>query len=478
MEDIHANLYAKAEFRLNVKQVSEPMFPFFQVPYLGNGMVIGTNAVIHVLISHGFAIGAFSLLIIGERHFGILGQRNIAFDGWNAFSRSFLGFLVFVITLIGAVTGAGIWFTTMALAPRAISHMLRIFFWAWFFEYFTFFGEIVILLVIYFQWDNYLKHKPGLLKKLGTVYITFACVSAVTICAILGFMLTPGAWISYHGFWQAVLNPSFLPQLAARLSFAFILGSLIIIGFALLSAAESFRRKALRFYGRILLVSIVTFSIALLLYYTVLPMAFASHIRFSVLTSHFSRYPVIFSAGNVVLFLMLIACAVFALRKWERAVRMAIIPSLIAIILLVVQFERIREFVRGPYLMPGYMYANDILLEEEPVMQTNGILGSSPWYHSVYPQSAYGKGAYLFARSCMACHTVGGINDIRKRLADRTPDGIYVIIGHTHEMIPFMPPFSGNEQERKLMADYLYQVLNNKVRVKSLSRSIVGDAHE
>ena len=454
------------------------MFPFFQVPYLGNGMVIGTNAVIHVLISHGFAIGAFALFIIGEMHFGVLGQRNTACEGWNTFSRSFLGFLVFTITLIGAVTGAGIWFTTMTLAPRALSHMLRIFFWAWFFEYFTFFGEIVVLFIIYFKWDNYLNYKPRLLKKLGVAYIAFALVSAVSISAILGFMLTPGDWISHHGFWRAVLNPSFLPQLAARLSFSFILGSLIIIAFVFLRAADSFRREAIGFYGQFLIASILTFLIALLIYYIVIPMAFVSHIRFSVLTSHFSRYPAIFSIGNVILFLILIVCAVFALRKRERGVKMVIIPSLFAIILLVAQFERIREFVRGPYILPGYMYSNDILLEEEPVMRTNGILGSSPWYHSVYPQDSYGKGAYLFARSCMSCHTLGGINDIRDRFADRTADGIYVIIGHTHEMVPFMPPFSGNEEEQKLMADYLYNVINDRIHVKSLSRSIAGDAHE
>ena len=41
-------------------------FPVYQVPYAGNGMVIGINAIIHVLVSHGVAIGAFAVVVLAD----------------------------------------------------------------------------------------------------------------------------------------------------------------------------------------------------------------------------------------------------------------------------------------------------------------------------------------------------------------------------------------------------------------------------
>ncbi len=52
----------------------------------------------------------------------------------------------------------------------------------------------------------------------------------------------------------------------------------------------------------------------------------------------------------------------------------------------------------------------------------------------------------LFGRNCSACHIIGGINSIQDAVKGRSEDGIIVILGHTHEMVPFKPPFSGTEQ--------------------------------
>ena len=52
----------------------------------------------------------------------------------------------------------------------------------------------------------------------------------------------------------------------------------------------------------------------------------------------------------------------------------------------------------------------------------------------------------------------------------RCVDGIFVFLGHTHEMVPFMPPFSGTEQEREIMSRFLYQLANGKITIKAPSR--------
>jgi hypothetical protein len=445
-------------------------FPPFLIPYLGNGMVIGLNAVIHVLISHGIAIGAFAMMILGESRFG--GEN----AEWRAFNRGFLRFNVFTITVLGAVTGAGIWFTIMPLASLGQAHMIRVFFWAWFFEYFVFFAEVAVLLVLYFRWDALWAGNRRLLVLLGAGYGALAMTSGVTITAILGFMLTPGEWVRSHHFWDAVLNPSFLPQAAARMSFSFIIGALVALAMTAYRGHDSFRAGALRLFGRVLLVATLAFAVSLFVYLAVIPRAFAGHVPFAVLTSHFSRYPVLFSGGNVLMFVLLLACAAAALAARNGSVRLLVVPALAAIVLLVTQFERVREFVRGPYLMPGHMYANSILLDEVPYLKEKGLSGVNPWYRSVYPQDETGRGAFLFAQNCAICHSVGGINDIGARVRGRTPDGIFVILGNIHEMVAFMPPFAGSEDERRILADFLSRVEKKEIRFRSLSRLLAEPA--
>ena len=61
----------------------------------------------HVLISHGLAIGAFALIVLGELNFGALRTGTAVYPQWQDFRRDFLKFAVFTITIAGAVTGTG-----------------------------------------------------------------------------------------------------------------------------------------------------------------------------------------------------------------------------------------------------------------------------------------------------------------------------------------------------------------------------------
>jgi mono/diheme cytochrome c family protein len=81
-----------------------------------------------------------------------------------------------------------------------------------------------------------------------------------------------------------------------------------------------------------------------------------------------------------------------------------------------------------------------------------------------------GEGAFLFAQNCSMCHTIAGINDIKDRILGRTQDGIAVILNHTNDMVPFMPPFSGTERERRVMAHFLYQLSQGNFHLASPSR--------
>lgn len=135
---------------------------------------------------------------------------------------------------------------------------------------------------------------------------------------------------------------------------------------------------------------------------------------------------------------------------------------------MVMEFERIREFVRGPYLLPGYMYANQIPLVENQALDAKNrpFLPRIRWVNDnsdLSPDAVAGQA--LFAANCGVCHTEGGINDIRERIAGRTLDGVHAIIGITQELAPFMTPFTGSDQERLLLANYLYMSANPDSRI-------------
>ena len=121
--------------------------------------------------------------------------------------------------------------------------------------------------------------------------------------------------------------------------------------------------------------------------------------------------------------------------------------------------------------MPGYMYANQVLLGESLFLEKDSMLKNAYWYNITTDKpEVINQGAYLFAQNCSMCHTIGGINDIKTKVKEIPGDGIFVILGHTHEMVPFMPPFSGTEQERRIMSHFLYQLANGKIIIKALSR--------
>jgi cytochrome bd-type quinol oxidase subunit 1 len=131
-------------------------FPIFQFPYLGSGMTIALDAVLHVIISHGMAIGAISFIVMSE----YLGLRKASPD-WEDFARDFLKFTIIITTGIGAITGVGIWLITSALSPQGIGSMLRVFFWPWFIEWIVFTCEVIFILIYYFTWSKWTGERKG-----------------------------------------------------------------------------------------------------------------------------------------------------------------------------------------------------------------------------------------------------------------------------------------------------------------------------
>lgn len=435
-------------------------FPSLHIPILGDGMTIALDAVLHVLISHGVAIGMVTMIALFQ---------TLAWAGRGAFwantAHAILRPVVVIITSVGAITGVGIWFITGALAPEGIGSLIHLFFWPWFIEWGAFTLEVILLLIYYYLWELLSAERQGLLMVLGWAYVVVAICSAILISGILGFMLTPDGWPWGQTFRQAYFNPTFIPQCFLRVAGGISLGAVFILSWTVwrFKGTPEERGRILRLTGVVFLIAAVITAVSAFVYFSRVPQTYLTHWKFAVATSALAQIPALLPIANglAVAFLLLVALA--ALFRRRGLCRILSIPAIILCVGLVTEFERVREFVRGPYLMPGYMYANQILLVEHQALETThqALLPRLHWINdNGHPSAANLAGQALFGANCGVCHTENGINDIRTRLAGRTPDGINAIVGITENLAPFMTPFTGSPKERLLLANYLYTLTN------------------
>jgi len=437
-------------------------FPILHIPGLGDGMTIALDAVLHVLISHGLAIGAVTMVVLFQA-LGAFGRG--AF--WTSLARSMLGPLVVTTTSVGAVTGVGIWFITGGLAPGGIGALIHLFFWPWFIEWIAFTTEVVLLLTYYYLWDRIGDTRPRLLLAVGCGYVFMAVLSGILISGILGFMLTPDGWPEGQAFVQAYFNPTFVPQCVLRIAGGISLGALVALAWTAwtFEGATEERARALRLCGLVFLGAAAVAAAGGIVYFSRVPQTYLTHWVFAVATSAFSQRPELLPLLNGAAGLLLVLAALAGVARRPVLSRILSIPALVLCVGLVAEFERVREFVRGPYLLPGYSYANQIPLVRTLAAAGDGMLPELRWVRENNDGAAAARsGRALFDANCGVCHTIGGVNDINQRIAGRTLEGINAITSITETMVPFMTPFSGTEQERLTMSTYLYSLANKDAR--------------
>lgn len=437
-------------------------FPQFQVPSMGHGMTIGSNAVLHVLVSHGIAMGVFFFIWLTEL-IGYFRRDEL----WDRYAHWAIVPTAVTITSLGAITGVGIWFTIGTLAPRAASSMLRNFFWPWWVESWDFLLEEIILLCYYLLWEKLRTGRGKLFHlSLGLDYLLGAWISTLLISGIIGFQLTPGTWLWDQSRWIAWDNPSLWPQTFLRFFGGLMLGGVFSTGLLFFWKKEpdparlaEFGRRSLRLYGLgIVLFGAATIGCWLWYFYSIEP-TFRINYLFAILTSHISQTTYWFwvmlgvSAGIVAIL------ALVNLAGWRFGAKLLVVPAILGAIALTAGFERIREFIRGPYVMASWLYASEWTATETARFEDRGMLPRMYWLNISSPEPTVHQSAQaLFGHNCMTCHTVEGLNSIRDRVAGRSPDGIAAIINHTREMVPWMPPFAGTRRESELMAAYFYDL--------------------
>lgn len=444
-------------------------FPIAHFDTIGNRGLIALIAICHVIINHGLAVGLMPLVAAMEWY----GHKKKD-PRWDRLAYRILFFAFLITTTIGALTGVGIWFSVSLVNPYSIGSLIRVFFWGWFTEWLVFITEVVLILAYCLTWKTWTGEKKQRHILLGFALAAFSWITMAIIVSILGFMMDPGNWLTHPSLWAGLTNPVYLPQLAFRTPLALTFGALIALMLTLFFTGRNdpFRAEAVRAISLFTLCAAPFVFIGGYWYYSVVPDTMKANLAVSMLTLQFTDWQSKLLWGMAGAAALVMAVAQFGVLRPRLLPRPLLILPLLAIVWLTGHFERVREFIRKPYIIGEYMYANGLRVEDYPLYAETGILAHATYSHrlSTEERSAIPagmdpariqQGKDVFMVACSRCHTGAGVNAVRThftRLFGDTPwvpDTTLSMIQYMHESQPYMPPFPGNAAELELLAEYL-----------------------
>ncbi|WP_332646905.1 c-type cytochrome [Lysinibacillus sp. 54212] len=434
-------------------------FPSIDFSWFGNGTVIAVIAIIHVIISHGVAIGMTVLTVSAE--YRAMKKNN---EKLNLLAKNMAKWVLIITTTAGAMTGVGIWFSTTVLQPDSIGSLLRIFFWAWVAEWMVFITEVVLLVIYFYTWD---KCKTISQRKkhinLGISLAIFSWLTMAIITGVLAAKLTPGDWIATKSFWDAFINPTYLPSLGFRMFLAVILAITILSFFIRWRVKDTELRSEMlnvfAFWGAI---SLPGTLITGLWYLKSIPEQATDMIVKSTGMSI-----TLFNVMNGIAFILLVIFLFWITIKPKKLPWILSASVCITTICFIGEFEVVREYVRKPYIIYDYMYANGMLSEREDEINEEGYLANATWakYDNVDDYTTPAEaGRDVFVGQCIVCHTVDGWRSNRAmsdRLVGWAKEDLKTFIPSMHLARPEMPPFMGTEEELDALAQYLIEVTSN-----------------
>lgn len=434
-------------------------FPSIDFSWFGNGSVIALIAIIHVVISHGVAIGTIALMVTME--YRAHRTKNLALD---ALAKKIAKWVLIITTTMGAMTGVGIWFSTTVIQPDSIGALLRIFFWAWVAEWIVFITEVVLLILYYYTWD---KWRDGRAKarhiKLGIVLAFASWMTMAIITGVLAAKLTPGLWVETHAFWNAFINPTYLPSLGFRMFLAILLAIALLSFFIRWRVKDvALRQEVFHVFGLWGAISLPAVFVLGLWYLWSIPTDAYDMIVWST-----GMPENVFKALNGIAFAILIIYLIWMIVKPKA------VPWILSLIVMgssvafIGEFEVVRESIRKPFIIYDYMYANGLLEENREKYDEEGFLKHATWAkeREVTEDNVVDAGREVFIGQCITCHTVDGWRSKRSltnRMDGWTEDDMTSFIPTMHNVRVAMPPFMGTDEELEALAAYLSTEINGK----------------
>jgi cytochrome d ubiquinol oxidase subunit I len=408
------------------------------------GLVIGGLGIFHVFLAQ-FAIGGGLLLC----YFQWLAHTRRLPEARRLVS-SYFKVIVLVSFVMGALTGVGMWFTSIQLSPRTIGLMVDEFHWLWATEWTFFCVEIAAGYAFY----RYYERLTDRTRMALLVTYTFAgWMSLFWINGILSWQLTPGHWIAAHNVWAGFFNPSFWPSLFYRTISSMTIAALVAC--VVINALPNTREEKTRLINHAahLLWPVVLMPVFGLWYVATMPAD--------------SRSWILGGSIAMTLFLNLTvgASAIIGLYAVAGLLRKKLyINGATAAVLTALAFgataggEFVREGSRKPYTVRDVLYSNSLTPAEVTRLRETGSVHEDPYpilLASKIPNAQIETGAKVFRAQCSICHTPTGVNGLTHLASSWSTDQKRMNIAKLQLTKTFMPPFAGPPEELEALVQYI-----------------------
>jgi cytochrome bd ubiquinol oxidase subunit I len=449
-------------------------YPFWDIPHLGSGWVIGLIAIYHVMISQ-FAVGGGFYLPLAERKALRMTDPALRAEWVKQLARHSKFFLI-LTAVFGTVSGVGIWFAIGLTHPEATSTLIHNFVFGWAMEWVFFMVELTTIAVYYSTW-NRIPEKLHL--NVGWVYAGASVATLIIINGILSFMLTPGdAWIGVAGtgreaskFWNAFFNPTYWPSLLLR---SCVCASLAGI-WALITSSRidgdkqpELKTSMVKWSVKWLVPSFVAMPFLMIWYYAMVPASQRALLTLGIDTINSGTFSTVTRMALIIIVTSatIIFVAYFLAYRNPRDFNLSHALAVLVLALMATGAgEYSREMLRKPYVIGRWMYSNGVRVPYVNRINAQGYLADSNWVWNG-SASSYSRGEAIFRGECGSCHTLQGYRPLAHLLEGRDRANIHNFIVMLHEnkadspYRKFMPPMVGTEQDVSDLTDFLNAQVN------------------
>lgn len=453
-------------------------YPFWDIPQIGSGWVIGMIAIFHVMISQ-FAVGGGLYLPMAERKAMRMADKEVAAE-WMRQLVSHSKFFLIVTGVFGTVSGVGIWFAIGLTQPEATSTLIHNFVFGWAMEWVFFMIELSTVAVYYYTWNRI---DPKLHLKVGWLYAIASVATLVIINGILTFMLTPGdTWISVAGtgheagkFWNAFFNPTYWPSLFLRSVVCTALAGI----WALITSSRIdgdkqpvLKTTLVQWSVKWLVPSFVATPFILIWYLAMVPAAQRTLLTLGIDTIAGGTFSTVTRIALIIIITSATIVGVAYYLGYRNPVDFNLAHALSILLLALMATgagEYARELLRKPYVVGRWMYSNGTRVPYVARLNAQGYLHDSIWIWNgdgSATSSSYSRGEAIFRGECGSCHTMDGYRSMRRLMASRDRAGIHSFVVMLHDYKPdspyrkFMPPLAGTAQDLDDLTDYLNAKVN------------------
>ena len=453
-------------------------YPFWYIPHLGSGWVIGMIAIFHVMISQ-FAVGGGLYLPMAERKAMRMADPVLR-AGWLKQLESHSKFFLILTGVFGTVSGVGIWFAIGLTHPEATSTLIHNFVFGWAMEWVFFLVELTTVAVYYYTWNRV---DPKLHLKVGWVYAGASAATLIIINGILAFMLTPGdTWLAVAGtgheaskFWNAFFNPTYWPSLLMRVGVCTSLAGV----WALITSSRmdgdkdpALKTSMVKWSVKWLVPSFVATPFLLVWYLFMVPAPQRALLTLGIDTINSGTFSTVTRIALIIIITSATIIGVAYYLAYRNPTDFNLSHALAVLLLALMATgagEYGREMLRRPYVIGRWMYSNGVRVPYVNRINQRGYLADSNWVWSGVGNvatSSYSRGEAIFRGECGSCHTLDGYRPLRQLLdgRDRTSINNFIVMLHDYKADSpyrrFMPPMVGTRQDVDDLTDFLNAQVN------------------